>query len=232
VGFPVSNSRYSAFAFDSFAVETDGSPRSVFNRITSYPRNIKHKYVSGPDRGADRDLPDYPELDQAADSPRTPAIKRRKMFAVERINSETFQNLMVWKETFGPGQKRIVDVRYTIFIPPQINTWEQKKVEGNYKGIWPHEANNLPTAFLKSIPPNERYYFFDYYLTTGASWKGTIGEEVIRLSLHDSWQGHKLFSNARNELIQHGKGPDGLSYVYLLRNAEPAKNLYFALKRR
>ncbi|MBW1775116.1 MAG: hypothetical protein JRJ82_19855 [Deltaproteobacteria bacterium] len=231
VGFPVSNSRYSSFEFDSFVVETDGSMRSVFKRVTGYPRNIKHRFVSGPDREGYTDLPDYPELGPGADSSNTPAIKRRKMFATERIGPETFQNLMVWRETFEPGQTRIIKVRYAIQIPLQKNAWKQKKVEGNYKGIWPQEANNLPLAFLKTIPRNEKYYFFDYYLTSGASWKDTIGDEVIQLRLHDSWQGHELFSNYKYKLVRSGTVPDELTYTYILRNAEPAENLYFALAR-
>ena len=104
-------------------------------------------------------------------------------------------------------------------------------MEGNYKGIWPQEANNLPLAFLETIPRNEKYYFFDYYLTSGASWKDTIGEEVIQLRLHDSWQGHELFSSYKYNLVRSGTVPDELTYTYILRNEEPAENLYFALAR-
>ena len=73
--------------------------------------------------------------------------------------------------------------------------------------------------------------FFDYYLTSGASWKNTIGEEVIQLRLHDSWTGHQLFSNAKHRLVQSDNGSAELLYTYSLRNAEPEENLYFALKR-
>ncbi len=37
VGFPVSNSAFSAFDFKSIVFETDGNLHSVFNRLTKYP---------------------------------------------------------------------------------------------------------------------------------------------------------------------------------------------------
>ncbi len=236
VGFPVSNSRFSAFDFKSFLVETGGFPRSVFNRLTGYPNYMKHFYVSGPEKESYTELPDYPELNAESGAPDTYGFKRRNVFVVEKIGEQGFHNLMVWREMFEPDQTQIVDIRYTIEIPPQKNKWEQKKAKGNYKGIWPEEANNLPISFLESIPHKEVFYFFDYYLVSGASWKGTIGEEVITLRLDDSWGGHKLYSNHRDKLTRTGElgtGENnvGLTYTYILRDAEPTDNLYFALKR-
>jgi hypothetical protein len=232
VGFPVSNSRYSAFGFKSFAVETDGTQRSVFQRISGYPRHIQHLHVSGPDKDVYTTLPDFPEFGSDKDPSQIPAIKQRTVFVTEKIGTEDFHNLMVWKETFDPRQTRHVHVHYAMAVPPQKNAWRQKKVSGSYKGVWPQEANNMPLNFLESIPQNESYFFFDYYLTTGASWKGPIGKETIFLHLHDSWHGHQLYSNHKEMLQQtEGKKSGPLTYTYILQNTEPVENLYFALQR-
>jgi hypothetical protein len=242
VGFPVSDSAYSAFKLQEFSVKSNGAPRSVFNRVTGYPRHLKHVFVSGPDMEGHRSLPDY------TDAPNDPGVPKkttaRKLFGDERIGDESFHNLMVWKETFEAGQVSIIEVAYRIAVPLQENSFKTMKVKGNYKGIWPQEANNLPIDFLKSIPGKKdlspfsyhKFYFFDYYLVSGASWKGTIGEETIALRLDDSWQGHLLYSNQKDKLVRSGESkeevwPVNLIYTYALRDAEPTVNIYFALKR-
>ena len=244
VGFPVSESAYSAFKLQEFNVKSNGGPRSVFNRVTGYPRYLKHAYVSGPDREGHRGLPDYAGDDVPNDQGVPKGTTARKLFGNERIGDESFHNLMVWKETFEAGQVSIIEVAYRIAVPLQENSFKTMKVKGNYKGIWPQEANNLPIDFLKSIPGKKdlspfsyhKFYFFDYYLVSGASWKGTIGEETITLRLDDSWQGDLLYSNQKYRLVRSGDSDEGvrsgdLTYNYTLRDADPTVNLYFALKR-
>lgn len=234
VGFPVSHSRYSAFALTSFSIKTNGKPRSVFNRISGYPRQMNYKFISGPDPESYKQLSDYKVAKEPA-----------KLSGIQKIGKGEYQNLMVWGETFEEHQTTLIDVSYTIEIPLQKNIWKKKKVKGNLKGTWPQEANNLPLGFLKSIPGKRnffhfsyhKYYFFDYYLVSGASWKGTIGEEEINLRFaDDSWQGHKLYSNHKDKLVRKDTGKENLRensliYTYVLRNSDPTEDLYFALKR-
>jgi hypothetical protein len=229
VGFPVSNSEFSVFEFKSFKVGTDNEPRSVFNRTSGYPRKMNHAWISGPDKKGDKELPDYQEG-------RNRKSNSGKLFGQQIIGGDEFQNLMVWKETFDPHQVRKIQVDYSMKIPTQKNTWETKRAEGNYKGVWPEEANNLPLKFLNSIPYRDKYYFFDYYLVSGASWKGMIGEEIIKLHLDNSWQGHRLYSNYEHKLFRSGdkkndEDSHAMTYTYLLQNAEPTENLLFALGR-
>ncbi len=215
VGFPVSNSQYSAFALRAFTVETDGTPRAVFNRVSSYPRRRAHRQVSGPGTYNPRALPDVASTRVAPVFPR------------ETIGSATHANLMVWEEDFTPHQTRTVSVRYAIAIPAQTSVWQRKQVKGNHKGIWPQEANNVPLDFLGLLPGGgSRYFFFDYYLTSGAAWAGTIGEEVVRLRLHPSWKGVPLYNNRGGRLVP---ADNGLTYVYGFRDADPVEDLYFAL---
>lgn len=222
VGFPVSNSEFSAFEFKSFKVKTDNEPRSIFNRTSGYPRKMNHAWISGPDKKGDTKLPDYQEeRDRKSNS--------RKLFGQQIIGGYEFQNLMVWRERFAPNQIREIQVDYSMEIPRQRNNWNYKRAEGNHKGVWPEEANNLPINFLNSIPFLEEYYFFDYYLVSGASWKGVIGEEIINLHMDNSWQGHKLYSNYeyklfRSENKKNADNTHGIIYTYFLKNAEPTED--------
>jgi hypothetical protein len=158
------------------------------------------------------------------------------MFVVEKIGNDAFHNLMVWGERFKPYQTQTIDIRYTMDLPSQKNRWEQKMATGSYKGVWPEETDNLPISFLKTIPYNEEFYFFDYFLVSGASWKGAIGEEIITLRLDPSWKGHKLYSNRMQRLVPVNdlgvkKASGDLTYAYTLRDEEPVENLYIALRR-
>jgi len=220
VGFPVSNSEFTSFELEWFRVETDGEQRDVFRRTGSYPRRIVHRYVSGPSGP------------RAAKPPQDAATAEGRLFGQQSIGSEHFQNLMVWSERFGPYRKRRVEVRYELGIPLQENSVVRTMAEGNYKGIWPQEANNVPLSFLGRIPDGA-FYFFDYYLTTGASWSGPIGYEEVLLHLGPAWKGHRLyFSVSPGPRPLSGMGKDTemqTTYRYTLKNSEPAENLYFAL---
>ncbi|MDH4205565.1 MAG: hypothetical protein OEV45_08560 [Desulfobacteraceae bacterium] len=147
----------------------------------------------------------------------------RKMFGDEMIGQESFHNLMVWKETFDPGQINTIEVAFEIAVPLQINSVKLKKVKGNYKGIWPQEANNIPEQFLNSLPKGDAFYFFDYYLTSGASWKGTIGEQYVTLKLDSSWTGHKLYRNVGREILEFEKQEKGRPtfFPYVIQSRQP-----------
>jgi hypothetical protein len=157
------------------------------------------------------------------------------MLGEQIMGQETFQNLMVWEEIFSPGQTIKIEVSYEIQVPLQSRNIVREKVEGNYKGIWPQEANNIPIEFLDRLPEGS-YYFFDYYLTSGASWAGTIGAEEVRLHFGPDWQDHDLRTSARGKFFMSGginTGPGApTSYYYMLRDEEPTENIYFAVKPR
>jgi hypothetical protein len=221
VGFPVSNSQFSSFRLDAFKVRSGGDSRAVFNRITGYPRFLKDIPVSVPDAG-DPLPPAKPQ----------PGTGSPDLFGQERIGKERFQNLMVWQEVFNPSEARTIEVAYVLAVPLQKNSVTKRQAKGNYKGMWPQEANNLPLHFLRSLPGGEMFYFFDYYLTSGASWKGTIGEQTIRLEMDRSWSGHALYRHGGPEVTEGREELDtGMAYTYSLRDTEPTANLLFALRR-
>jgi len=240
VGFPVSDSSYSSFALTAFSVRSNGVPCSVFKRVTRYPWSVKHIHISGPKRDGGA-LPDY--ADVPVDAGEAPGSKARDVFGNERIGTSSFHNLMVWEDSFAAGETKTIEVAYTMAVPLQPNRVQKKTVTGNHKGIWPQEANNMPADFLQTLPGGnnppdsglQAYYFFDYYLESGASWKGPIGEETITLHLDGTWQGHRLFSNKKDQLTAAKTGGDAkpcaMTYSYSLRDAEPSENVYFALQR-
>lgn len=221
VGFPVSNSMFSSFRLDHFTVHSNWESRAVYNRTTGYPNFRKDTYVSG----RDPEGHGYPPGD-------APGTEHHKLFRQEHIGREAFQNLMIWHEVFKPGEVRTIKVEYGIAIPLQKNSVTTSKERGGYKGVWPQEANNVPTEFLGTMPAEQMFYFFDYYLTSGASWKGTIGEQTIMLEMDDSWSGHALFRQVGPEILERREEMQGgARYIYYLRNAEPSANLLFALSR-
>ncbi len=223
VGFPVSNSQYSSFKFEWFRVTSNGSIREVFRRKSSYPRQIVHEYVSGELGPSDAVPPS--DIDR----------ETMKLMGDQVMGRESFQNLMVWEEHFGPKEKKTVEVRYEIQIPLQENVVHKKKVEGSHKGIWPEEANNIPLWFLDRLPKGS-FYFFDYYLTSGSSWAGPIGEEIVNVHFGSSWKGHEFHTSANEKFSKvSGKAKTserdiGTTYIYKIKNVEPAENLYFAVK--
>jgi hypothetical protein len=115
VGFPISNSQYSSFKLSHFTVVTDGIVREVFQRISSYPRRLTHEYISGK-KGPNGSTP-----------PEEVSQDSIKLFGDQLIGKETFQNLMVWEETFAPSQQKKVVVDYQIDISLQENKNSSKK---------------------------------------------------------------------------------------------------------
>ena len=73
------------------------------------------------------------------------------------------------------------------------------------------------------------FYFFDYYLDYGASWKGT-GRSDYGLRDGSFLVQHTLYRSVGPGIRGTRKeDEDGFTYRYLLRDTEPTANLLFAL---
>lgn len=221
VGFPVSNSQYTSFELYHFSVVTDGAVREVFQRKGSYPGQLTHEYISG-EKGPGKATPPA-EIDQSTVN----------LSGKQSIGKETFQNLMVWEETFAPSQRKKIEVDYEIEIPLQENKVVRKRVEGNQKGVWPQEANSVPVQFLQRVGSGS-YYFFDYYLTSGASWADSIAFEDITLHFDYWWRDLEFYSTVKSGRMSWSNRIlyPGLPIVatYHLRDEEPIENIYFAIR--
>lgn len=221
VGFPISNSRYSSFQLSHFGVVTDGAVREVFRRESAYPRQLTHEYVSGR-KGSGNAAP-----------PGDITRETMKLFGKQHMGRESFQNLMVWEESFAALQRKKVVVDYEIQLPLQENRTFRRKEKGNHKGVWPQEANNVPVSFLQKIPPGA-YYFFDYYLTSGASWAGPIAFEDITLHFDQWWRNCDFYSTINpDEIVWSNQTLNSdfpVTALYKLRDEEPTENIYFAIR--
>lgn len=221
VGFPVSNSEYSAYTLEAFRVATDMETREVFRRKSGYPRRLTHEYISGM-KG--------PGI---AKPPNDVNESTMHLFGRQRLGHDEFQNLMVWEETFSPHQEKSVKVEYELTLPLQEAEVLRKRVKGNHKSVWPQEANNVPPTFVDSLP-DESYYFFDYYLTSGASWAGPIGVEEILMSFDQWWYDVEFYTTIDTDELswapRKAKPSDPAWMYYVIENIDPSENLYFAIR--
>lgn len=130
VGFPVSDSAYSAFKRTDFNVTSNEQEKTVFNRITGYPSYVKHRWVSGPKSSPD-ELPDVADTgdpfghrhedlenetgvteesykENAPPRRRRPPRTMRSLFSLKAIfpadRSASMDNIMVWREDFSPSK--------------------------------------------------------------------------------------------------------------------------------
>lgn len=220
VGFPVSNSAYSSFELSHFSVVTDGTVKEVFRRKGNYPNALWHEYISGIKGSKNAN----PPLEKGAEN----------LFGRQGIGKETFQNLMVWDETFSPAQRKKIQVEYEIEIPLQENKVVRERVFSSEKGISSKAANNVPIQFLQKIGSGS-YYFFDYYLTSGASWAGSIGFEEVTLHFDHWWKGNLEFYSTikKDEIAWFNQTHDSaifMTAIYQFRDKEPTENIYFAIR--
>jgi len=208
-----------AGALADFAVSSDGIARTVFRASGGYPGWIRLERVSGPE----------------VDAPSEPVHDLDGGMAV---GESRFRRLMFWRETFAPGQEKVIEVSYSLHLPLQSPTWTRRRELSNLKGIHPDEADNAPRAFVRTLPRANRYLFFDYVLESGASWKGSIGEESVRLRLHPSWSGARLHVYApgpdgwsSTEFADWESSPAAMLHVFRYEeySPEPTHALYFAL---
>lgn len=94
----------------------------------------------------------------------------------------------------------------------------------------------VPLHFLEELDQGARYVFFDYVLSTGATWKDSIGEETVWLKLDPSWAGARLYMHAmeagewRTEEIDRA-GLETAVRVFRRTGYSPAPDevVYFAL---
>ncbi len=143
-----------------------------------------------------------------------------------------YSNLMVWEETFSPAQRKTIVVDYEIEIPLQENKVVRKRVESRKERL-SLEVNGVPVQFLQKVDSGS-YYFFDYYLASGASWAGSIGFEEITLHFDHWWRDLEFYSTIEqnklswSNLTPHSSIP--IVVTYQLRDEEPTENIYFAIR--
>ncbi len=186
IGFPLGERRYSNYRFRSFAARVQGRPVPVFAGSGGYKRPW--------------DL--VPAAPGATDP--VPAIAKEKMskgfFKGVWIGGKRVMKLVLWEASFPARETRTVEVDYVIDVPWQYPDMIRRNIQGSFKAEQLF-ADSITPALAKALESKKSYLFFDYVLATGASWKGPIGKEVVRIHLDPSWgkREPRLFVAPRQE---------------------------------
>jgi len=208
VGFPLSNQSYSAAKPGAFSVNSNGEAKS----LSRWPEQTGKKGKKSEDERLREAIEGSRDVDE---------ITR------EMIN----QNMMAWEEAFAPKEERTIDVQYQLDIASQLKDGVATRVRKMqfyrpiplFIGLTQTDLSDI-SALLSGLPDGP-YYFFDYFLVSGATWKGPIGKETIRLHLSDDFKGVQVLCSQPDRLKQENP----TTWTYVLENEKPAKNLYFAL---
>ena len=214
VGFPISNAKYSSFHLLNFTVVSNGTIREIFHSRSSYK-----KYIS----------------EGKGDNSATLPTNISENIIDFSVGKDLFQNMIFWEETFTPGERKKIEVTYEVDIPLQENKIVQSRVIVQKGGRVPAPIapDGAPIQFLQKIHTGS-YFFFDYYLTSGASWAGSIGFEEITLHFDRWWQGLEFYSTIKEDKLAWSnrtfKPNTPTTVTYQFRDKEPTENIYFAIR--
>lgn len=231
VGFPLGSRKYGAYRFLSFAVRHEGVPLPVFFAEGGYkiplkmtPLDIETKAIP-------------PEADTEG-----------RMYTGLDYGRTTIDTSIIWEAVFKANSTEMIEVEYSLEIPLQAPNMIAREIIGTYNSMR-LKADSIPEKFSQPLDAELDYVFFSYILASGASWRGSIGREVVRVTLDKSWGNTPvdLYRMMGNELQgvtdprdtvetisaeAWNAGEDGLSAVVFEReNFEPGEddNLHFAL---
>ena len=142
-----------------------------------------------------------------------------------------------------------VRVTYTVTLHPQSIIYTKSYDKGDADG------EVIPSRSLRGVLRDDRYYFFDYVLRSGATWDGPIGKEIIvitadqalklateKISLRNR-KPASVFIDESTEvpipvperpqgmqgLERHETDPSNGSLRWILENGDPNEDLLFAI---
>lgn len=211
VGFPISNAEYSSFNLLNFTVVSNDTIREIFHNRSSYIKYIKENNSDTIPINISENIIDF------------------------SVGNDLFQNMIFWEETFTPGQRKKIEVTYKVDIPLQENKIVQSRmiVQKGERVPEPIAPDGVPIQFLQKINTGS-YFFFDYYLTSGASWAGSIGFEEITLHFDRWWQGLEFYSTIKEDKLDWSNKTQNpntpITVTYQFRDKEPTENIYFAIR--
>ncbi|OOZ48794.1 hypothetical protein BOW39_08605 [Solemya velum gill symbiont] len=190
IGFPLGDRVYSQYGLESFTASNDGQPASVYVATSGNKLPWRLFHLSSELTGGEMKAVDI------SDS-QFPALKDVLM------SGEPVSQLLLWEASIPAMTARVVEINYTLNIPWQSPEVFTRHVEGN-KEVRRVMKDSISSEWLKVLDDKKKYLFFDYILATGASWKGEIGKEEIRIHLDSSWQGKEpqLFVANRDSDIE------------------------------
>jgi len=96
-----------------------------------------------------------------------------------RNKCSKFYKAFLWNETFLPGSQCHVKVSYVLELRPQSLAYAKSQMHSQNPDLVPFDA-------MVAGESQERAYFLDYILRSGATWSGPIGRETITLRTDDT----------------------------------------------
>lgn len=80
-----------------------------------------------------------------------------------------------WQQTFFPGRHCRIQIKYRMTLHAQSLAYAKKYLHSQSMDVVPFDAMWAGTS-------DEKAFFLDYILRSGATWKGPIGHETVVLS--------------------------------------------------
>jgi hypothetical protein len=102
--------------------------------------------------------------------------KEPSQWAVFLADENGYRDSYVWQQSSQPGVTTHVRVTYTVTLRPQSIHYSKSYESADDDG------EVIPFRTLEIDKWNDRYFFFDYVLLSGATWDGPIGREAIEIS--------------------------------------------------
>jgi hypothetical protein len=124
----------------------------------------------------------------------------------------------LWTQKLAPGGHQEVVVSYRLALRPQAIRYSGPDENGEEFAEW-----TIPQKKISSLNRDQRYYFFDYVLKSGATWDGPIGRETITVSSGDGVDLGRLVSFGRPSVSS------GSAWVWEIVNEKPTDDVLVAL---
>lgn len=163
VGFPVTGLSSKIVTIDNFAVTVDGQePATILRRaIGTHFMSMRVE-----------DTPVAGTLESHVVDKQSP-----QRWGVWYKEASSYRGSYLWQQALAPSKTLIVHIAYQITLHPQSIHYS-KTLDSD------EDADAvIPFKTLTVDDWDDRYYFFDYVLRSGATWTGTIGKESITVSI-------------------------------------------------
>jgi len=163
VGFPVTGLSSKIVTIDNFAVTVDGKTPATVLRQCIGTHFISMRAEDTPVRG---------ELASETINKQSPSA-----WSVQYEGKAGYRSSYIWQQSAVPAKTVKVHVTYSVTLHPQSI---------HYSKTYDREEDGdalIPFKTLNVDNWNDRHFFFDYVLRSGATWSGPIGKESITVSV-------------------------------------------------
>ena len=163
VGFPVTGLSSKIVTIDQFAVTVDGkTPATVLRQC------IGTHFISM----RAEDTPVSGKLTSETINKQSPSA-----WSVQYESNIYYRSSYIWQQPTAPAKSVQVHVTYSVTLHSQSI---------HYSKTYDRDEDGdtvIPFKTLNVDDWNDRHFFFDYALRSGATWAGTIGAETILVSV-------------------------------------------------